>query len=252
MTDVYWRGRGTRAASLDGFGRDGQQGDGISDKPMRRVGLWFEHVHLAALRNTAGVEILAANSAMHADGRTMGELDVLYRKDGRVVHRELAVKYYLAARPGRAPECWVGPGRRDRLDLKLDRLATHQLTLARRAREQGIWPEELPFPDETEVLMAGALFSPVDDVRLPHGANSAGEHGRWYYASDFAERFGNAPWCTLDKPWWLSPDHAREQPTVPANMLASELHRPRFVARMSAEVERAFVVPNGWWDALET
>lgn len=246
MTDAYWRGRGCRAAPRVEL----VSVDGLHAEPVRQVGRWFEHVHLAALRSTPDIEVLAANEPLRDGTRTIGELDVLYRQDARVVHREVAVKYYLAARPGTLCSAWVGPGKRDRLDLKLDRLATHQVTVAQQARAADAWPQALPFPDITEVLMVGALFSPSGETRLPDGARADADHGHWYFASEFAKRFEGTAWCTLGKPWWLSPEHARSQPVVAAQELAKDLRRPRFVARAREPVERAFVVPDGWWDDL--
>ncbi|MBV1859596.1 MAG: DUF1853 family protein [Nannocystaceae bacterium] len=246
MANTYWTQRGTQGASLAGM----RAVEGQGAEPIRQVGRWFERVHLAAMRSTAGIEVLAANTPLRTTGRTIGELDVLYRRAGMVVHREVAVKFYLAAKPGGKPSAWIGPGKRDRLDLKLDRLTTHQCAVASEARALGAWPEELPFPDITEVLLLGALFSPADDQRLPRGANARADHGRWYYASDFVDRFADDPWCDLDKPWWLSPAHAREATMISARRLAAGLRRPRFVARVSTEVERAFVVPDRWWSDL--
>ncbi len=196
MSDRYWAQRGTLAASLRGVG----DGRGQEAEPVRQVGRWFERVHLAALRSTPGVEVLAANEPLRASGRTIGELDVLYRHDGRIVHREVAVKFYLAARPGTEASAWIGPGKRDRLDLKLDRLATHQVTVAKQARAVDAWPQRLPFPRVTEVLMLGAFFSPAGEMRRPQGACADAEHGHWYFASDFATRFGDAPWDEVERP----------------------------------------------------
>ncbi len=246
MCEDYWAQRGTRGASLSGVGR----GESQSAEPVRQVGRWFERVHLAALRSTSGVEVLAANEPLRSGGRTIGELDVLYRREGCVVHREVAVKYYLAAKAGTQSSAWVGPGKRDRLDLKLNRLTTHQVTVAQQAREEDAWPQDLPFPDVTEVLMLGAFFSPVGETRLPDGACAEVDHGHWYYASEFADRFGDAPWCELEKPWWLSPEHGRVGTVVAAHDLVKRLRRPVFAARVGTQMERAFVVPDGWWDDL--
>ncbi len=247
MSDAYWAQCGTQAASQAGLG----DGEGRGAEPIRQVGRWFERVHLLGLQSTPGVEVVVANEPLRTGGRTIGELDVLYRQAGRVVHREVAVKYYLAARAGAHHSAWVGPGKRDRLDLKLTRLATHQVTVARQARDLDAWPEDLPFPEVTEVLLLGAFFSPPAERRLPEGACTEAEHGHWYFASEFADRFGDAPWCTLDKPWWLSPEHARGLPTTPACELARGLRRPCLAAHVSSDVERAFVVPDGWWDDLD-
>ena len=245
MSDAYWEARGVQASKDTPVGH----GTGPVARMVPQVGRWFESVHLAALQTASGVEVLAANEALRLDGRTLGELDVLYRHRGCIVHREIAVKYYLAARSGRHPSSWLGPGRRDRLDRKLTRLADHQLVLPALAREGGVWPEALPFPDRSEVLLLGALFSPPGDPRLPEGAREDAEHGRWYFASDFAARFGSEPWRVLDKPWWLSPEHARRAEPVAARRLVQDLGGPRLVARVGEVIERAFVVPDRWLGA---
>ncbi|MEM6958787.1 MAG: DUF1853 family protein [Myxococcota bacterium] len=243
---AYWTARGTRAASLP---LAIPEANDRAEVP-RKVGRRFEDVHRYALERTPGVRVLAANETLRAERRTLGEVDVLYRHEGVVVHREVAIKYYLAARPGREASAWVGPGRRDRLDLKLERLATHQTTLARRAKAMNAWPDHLPFPERTEVLLLGALFSPPEDIRLPEHANADIEHGRWYEATDFRARFGAERWAILEKPWWLSPQHARHAPVVRAAALAESLRGPRFVCRIRSPDERAFVVPDGWWKDL--
>lgn len=242
MTDAYWRERAVRAAQDGLIGI----GPGVSEDPVRQVGRWFERVHLYGLR-CGDVEVLAANTPIRLGGQTLGELDVLVRHEGLVVHREIAVKFYLAVRAGRRPSAWIGPGRRDRLDFKLDHLVTHQLTLPGRARALGAWPEELPFPDRSEVLLLGALFSPPGELRVPEGGRTDAELGHWYEASDFSERFGAAAWCVLDKPWWLSPEHARDATPLEARAVAERLDGPRFVARVGQQIERAFVVPDGWF-----
>jgi len=247
MSDAYWVQHGVQGAAVTKVGRR----EGAGAVPIRQVGRWFERVHLAALSNAPTVEVLGANRPLRGGGRTLGELDLLYREGGRVVHREVAVKFYLAVGTGDHPSGWVGPGKKDSLELKLTRLLEHQCTLPSRACEAGAWPEELPFPDVTEVLLLGALFSPVGQPRLPQGASQNAEHGRWYDASEFAERFDDASWCVLDKPWWLSPEHAREAVSTSARELVKDLRRPVFVACVSGGVvERAFVVPDGWFEDL--
>jgi hypothetical protein len=202
---------------------------------------------LAALQEQPSVEVLAANLPLRVGGRTLGELDVLYRSADAVVHREVAVKFYLATGTSCAPEAWIGPGKRDRLDLKLGRFVEHQTRVPTLAREHGVWPDALPFPTRREVLLLGMLFSHPSAPRLPDGAHEDAAHGRWYTAAEFSGRFGADPWCVLDKPWWLSPEHAHRMPSVPAHALAEGLETPRLAARVhEGAVERAFVVPNGW------
>lgn len=248
MSEAFWAQHGIRAALPPA--QRVQVGALAQDAPPRQVGRWLERVHLWALQHQPGVEVLAANHPLRGAGRTLGELDVLYRERGRVVHREVAVKFYLAAAPGSSPCSWIGPGKRDRLDRKLGRIVDHQARTPALARAHDAWPDTLPSPDVTEVLLLGMLFSPCDAVRLPEGASPQAPHGRWYFASELAERFGDTPWCVLPKPWWLSPAHAHAQPTLAAHAIAATLERPAFIGRVHEHgVERAFVVPDGWWSS---
>jgi hypothetical protein len=96
-----------------------------------RVGRYFEKLILYWLRFVCGFEIIAAGHAIRERGKTIGEIDVLFRdKDGRQIHWELAVKFYL-----QYPEAvdrsqsYLGPNPKDRLDRKVQRLFGHQLKL---------------------------------------------------------------------------------------------------------------------------
>ncbi len=219
---------------------------------VRQVGRRFERVHLAGLEACDEVEMLAANRPLRAQGRTLGELDTLFRWRDEVVHREVAVKFYLAVGSEDEPAAWIGPGRRDRLDRKLDRLSDHQLALPERARRAAAWPEDLPFPDRSEVLLTGMLFAPPGASRVPRGAAPTVTTGTWWYASDFARRCGGQGWAEVVKPWWLSPQHVLDLPLEPGAAIAARVSadaRPRLVGQaQGTTIARAFVVPDGWWD----
>ncbi|MEM6296050.1 MAG: DUF1853 family protein [Myxococcota bacterium] len=250
MSGAYWSAQRRNAAAWTTLGLP----EDVEEPTFRRqVGRRFEQVHLAGLEASPGVEVLAANRALRGDGRTLGELDALYRHEGLVVHREVAVKYYLAVGQGTDPARWIGPSKRDQLNRKLARLASHQLCLPALAERLDAWPDDLPTPDRSEVLLLGALFSPADDPRLPDGAREDAEHGRWWYADAFADTFADAPWSVIDRPWWLSPEHVRSAaPSTAAALAASieETQRPRMVGTTEPSLTRAFVVPTGWWEDL--
>lgn len=101
-----------------------------------RLGLVFESLWHFFLEQDPHTELIVHNLPIRNATQTLGELDLLYRNldNGQLLHLELAVKYYLhhpaGAVNGRAASCWYGPELRDRLDLKLERLRTHQLPLS--------------------------------------------------------------------------------------------------------------------------
>jgi hypothetical protein len=208
--------------------------------PRPKVGRYFEGLHEVALSTTAGLELLASQLPLRTRERTIGELDCLYRHDGKVTHREIAVKYYLCVEDGPDPALWWGPSKRDRLDLKLERMRTHQLRLSELAGDA--WPASLPLPNRREALLLGALFRREEHTHLPDGATPQLELGRWYYASEFDAE----GWKELPKPWWLSPHQQRWEPPRPLDL--ANLRHPVMVGREdSGAPERAFVIPDQWW-----
>ena len=61
-----------------------------------RVGYYFESLIDHCLRCGDGVEMLASGLQVRDGGRTIGELDFVFRdRQGRVCHWEVAVKFYL-------------------------------------------------------------------------------------------------------------------------------------------------------------
>lgn len=245
MEDAFWQLRGVRPARQPPHCPPGD----LAPRG-RAVGRWFEQLHAHAVSQTPDLEILAVNLPIQGDDRTLGELDLLYRSGEHVVHREIAVKYYLAVEPGNARSAWWGLNRRDRLDRKLDRMLDHQLSLSSRAGTA--WPEHLPRPTLHEVLLTGALFART--ARLPDGANPQVEQGRWLYASELAQLDPDSSWHELPRPWWLSPRQPGESPTTPRELArcVTSRQRPALVRQAEGPMQRMFVVPDGWWsgDAL--
>lgn len=122
-------------------------------------------------KKTLSAETASVEHPAPSPGRTLGEFDLIYRCQGSVFHRELAVKFYLGLpsaltgleRHRTSPwHHWIGPGLRDRLDRKLNRLIHHQINLSDHPESQqtlnlmGI--KALP---EKEILIQGRLFYPL-------------------------------------------------------------------------------------------
>lgn len=180
----------------------------LSRSSVRRLGLYYERLWQFALHAAPGIEILAANLPIRQGGHTLGELDLLLRDASGVHHVELAIKLYLGQPPG-APEHWIGPGGRDRLDLKLDHLATHQLPLsgspqARQALEM------LPrAPIQASMWLGGYLFYPYElPCAPPAEAELAHLRGAWLHRHQWPAIQAESPdarWQPLPRSAWLAP-----------------------------------------------
>lgn len=227
-----------------------QDHDGI--KGPVRLGHHFELIHGFLMRRQAKLRVLALNRRICSAARTLGELDCLYETSTQVVHRELAVKFYLGREDSSQAHTWVGPGKVDRLDLKLARMLAHQTQMPRLAEERGAWPQDLAYPTKTEVLLTGAFFKHPNHSHWPAAMHEGAETGFWCTSQEFALATDGF-WARLRKPWWLSPLHSTHEPTLSVPEIVSWVESsqsPCFVAcappRHTSLGQRGFVVPHSW------
>ncbi|MDX2019984.1 MAG: DUF1853 family protein [Deltaproteobacteria bacterium] len=249
----HWQAQGLVGATCQGWQTPTDRNPLSYGTSSHRLGHHFERVHERLLRAQPGVAILAMNLPIKAHGLTLGELDCLWlNANHEVIHREVAVKYYLAYRESDASHDWVGPGKVDRLDKKLARVALHQARLPALAMEKGAWPTHLPVPVHSEVLMMGALFRHLHHQAWPQAMNPRAEGGFWCTASEFVRTAKNAAvWVCLPKPWWLCPSHRVGAPHTPADVAAFAAAAPVLVAHIDPDADgvcrgRGFVVPDAW------
>lgn len=123
-----------------------------------KLGVFHERIWQFFLANNGITTLLAANLPARNNGRDLGEFDLIYQHpDMGIVHLEIASKYYLA-RDTHASEwsTWLGPGKKDRLDLKLNHSINKQMNLADQpiALEQLL--QHISLPDHAESTQACA------------------------------------------------------------------------------------------------
>lgn len=196
----------------------------LACRPDRRLGSYFENLLSFWLSWPANplYRLLGHGLPVRVDNRTLGELDFLVedRSSGEIQHWEVAVKFYLGIRAGREHENWIGPGLRDRLDLKVKHLSAHQLALAatsagaRLIREMGLAP---PLP---VCLLKGRLFYPPEadwHTWAPAAASADHPTAWWMAQADFLARYGGTRlrWIRLPKEHWLTPVQADAAGNVP-------------------------------------
>lgn len=179
------------------------------EPPALPFGKRMERFLSHALRYSGRYTVLAENVQIIHQGITLGELDfILYdRQRQQAVHLELACKFYLLV-PGN-PVRWVGPNHKDRLDLKLARLANHQLPLLKhpatqaRLRELNITGGNM----RSELHLTGQLHIPFDKNKTPVPAsiNPEAIKGFWIPFPRFGGvKFERAEYAMPEKQNWLT------------------------------------------------
>jgi uncharacterized protein len=233
---------------------------------------WFLTVGPAA-------RLVAANVPLRQAGRTLGECDFLLESsDGRRLHWELAVKFYLHA-GGTGPDAaladFVGPNLRDRFDRKRAHLVNRQMPLSASEEFAALG---YAGPWLAQMFVKGWLF-------YREGAGTQGQpaelapdpmRGWWVTRSDwpaFAAQRRAAGWSVLPRLAWLAPRRlaggsdagqkghdvneraAIATPVDPAVLLDHVLRRdePEMVAAFAGdgangyvEQSRGFIVPDDW------
>ncbi|GGO76167.1 hypothetical protein GCM10011348_02730 [Marinobacterium nitratireducens] len=232
---------------------------------QRRLGFYFEDLVAELLQD--GVDDLHRNMQCRTEGRTLGEFDFVYRHLGRWHHLEAAVKFYLCVGDGSELEHFVGPGLRDRLDIKWQRLQQHQLLLSQSPAGQQQLAEIGADNPAIELLMPGYLFyhSTAGDIatgipRRLHPEISPGHlRGFWCTLAEFqsrspapAEGFSILPKLSWLSPARLDPAEVLDLPSLldrlahQAGPLLVSLLRPSGSGDDWVEHSRGFVVPDSW------
>ena len=224
-----------------------------------RLGSYFEILIAAYLRCSDRYSDVRTNVAVHDEKRTVGELDFLLRNQaGETEHWESAIKFYLYA-PGYDPDpnrCFLGPRAVDRLDLKLQRMRTHQLRLSQHPATRAI----IGLDDVAHVkaLVRGRLFYPLkmDWQSCCPGTLAAPDHLRgWWSPLESTPELPAAEGYVIARKqdWMTCPPACSDSPPLSLESLTRTLHadiqQPVQVIGVDSEhreLHRGFVVPNRW------
>lgn len=235
--------------------------DALND---RRLGARFEAFWQFFLSHHSFYQVLAANLQIVDNGQTLGAIDFLIHDHylDKVVHLELAVKFYLyspggVSRGGLAD--WIGPNPDDDLAKKITHLKARQLPLTTSTITGAVLKQKgLPPPDIRVALIRGYLFSPLTTRIIP-GPMVDPDHlqGRWLHAWQLTRLDSVRTRTTFDvltKDSWLDPNPGVGQSFAMARRqvldLLAHTGEPVLVAARKRNQEgaasRYFVVPDGW------
>ena len=177
---------------------------------------------------------------------TVGEFDFLLHQGDRLLHWELATKFYLLdGAPDAALNHLIGPNLADALGLKMRKIFDKQLALASHPAAQPLLPQPV---DAAQALVKGWLFYPQGVVQAMTGIAPSHAHGFWCTAGELPAR----AYVLLPRLQWLAPYKGRDEQVLAAGELEVALAQPYMVAEVETvdgwqvEVARGFVVPDDW------
>jgi hypothetical protein len=226
----------------------------------RRLGNYFETLWCFALQLNSRYRLIERNLQIQDGEGTLGEMDfiVLDNETGRYAHWELAIKFYLGIGNTVDPRAWHGPGKQDRLDLKLDHLLSRQTRLSRHPVAKAQLEERGIVIDDCAVILKGRLFYPWQQEgpeHHPRYANPSHLHGHWLTRRQLVRSYrADARFVPLIRSGWMAEISANPATgglstgalmrLVDSGMYRLPLHVIRLEA--SSEVERLFIVNDDW------
>jgi hypothetical protein len=232
----------------------------LSAQKDRRMGNYFERLWSFALQLNSRYQLIERNLQIRDGENTLGEMDfiVLDSETGRYAHWELAIKFYLGIGDTVNHEAWHGPGRQDRLDLKLDHLLSRQTRLSRHPVAKAQLEKRGIVIDDCAVILKGRLFYPWQQngpEYFPQHANPSHLRGRWLTRQQLMRTCGpNARFMPQIRSGWMAEISKVDEPEgystgALMGMVDSGLYRlPLHVIRLEAasEAERLFIVSDDW------
>ena len=211
-----------------------------------RVGYYFESLIDHWLEQQPGVEMIAKGFQVIEEGRTIGELDFIFRDaQGEVHHWEVASKFYLYnSGAKKLGSQFIGPNAGDTFERKRDRLLSHQLPLGKKT-----------FPEVTHsaAFVKGRIFYHPKErapTNLPEHLNKNHLHGIWLHQSELnflEELSADQLFSIAQKPWWLSRQQSAEELSLAALQEQFKTAQTHPILLNSRADERPiFIVPDTW------
>ncbi len=237
----------------------------IAARPTRRLGHYFETLIAFWLTHMPDTHIIATNLQVQNKERTQGEYDFLFRHASLgVCHWEAAVKFYLQVEDSTEQCAFIGPGNRDRLDLKINRVFNHQLLLAQTEAGQHALPQQVKL-DKAQAFIKGYLFYHASTLgnKDIQGVSAAHLRGWWVRHSleKVPQNCATSRWIILPRLGWLAPARVAENTQMMDEAALAEHLTLHFTEHSDAvlvfemarsdtgdylEISRGFVVGKSW------
>lgn len=173
-----------------------------------RLGFVYQELCKRLFERHPDYEILAEEVQLFKGKQTLGAIDFLLKHRKQVEHWEVAIKFYLLK-----DGLWYGPDSRDRLDIKLHRMLTHQLKMSDREEFHQCFPNfDIIKP---KMLIQGRLYTnpfehePIPEKCLGYQLNNSVIVGHWCYQHQCP--LISEPLYKLQKLDWITGTQQREE-----------------------------------------
>ena len=226
----YFRALDKSPSSLEVF---------VDRKKNYRLGFYAEALLSYFFQSFPGIQLLIQNFQITVDKKTIGEIDYVIEWENRVLHIELAVKYYLLlpkSNPNIA-ENWVGPSKKDNLHKKLTKIEGHQIPLGKHKILKDALPGLQTSSIESFFLFRGQFFK--NDLQSCDYLNR--EPLDYFFWEEFDDR--ESEFEILDRPDWLG---SIDRITMSGKPFEKGGNRPLMVKLKTNKV--CFIVPDDWND----
>ncbi len=165
--------------------------DHLANLKNKKLGSVFEGLVSFWLNISPNYQEKRQNIQIIEDNHTYGEIDFIIEEisTGKIIHLEVAVKFYLGCEPYADTYRWFGTTTFDQLGKKIDHLKAHQTQLTKKHPEQ-LKKYFAGTIDQRHCYVKGRLFYPENSDTSPqissHGLKLADSHlrGRWSYVRD--------------------------------------------------------------------
>jgi hypothetical protein len=232
--------------------------DNLRSMPM---GKYFEQLLFYILDKDPRFAVLLTNHQIIEYKTTIGELDIILKdlQLNTVEHWEICLKFYLQSEPSLEQRLMLGPGAKDNMKRKIDKLIGHQMQLSKHPSISALVETE---NIESKLFMKGHCFYHLNNTAtLPTDSNPNHEKGWWCHLSEIDTMISqDLHWCVLEKPDWIGVHQTNDDVLALStneiktflNKSISENAKPIFLAGMTKtatgwiENTRGFVVDNNW------
>ena len=178
--------------------------DHLANLKNKKLGSVFEGLISFWLSISPNYQEKLNNIQIIEDKHTYGELDFIIEEitTGKIIHLEVAVKFYLGSEPLADPYRWFGTTTKDQLGKKIDHLKNHQTQLTKKYPNQlkQYFTETI---DERHCIIKGRLFYPENSNSSPQNLALASNHlrGCWCYV-DSTQNLSTL--IKINKSHWLA------------------------------------------------
>jgi len=203
------------------------------------LGHYFEKLVMFWIKHDPEIELLANNIQIKEEGRTKGEIDLIFDYQGSQEHWELAVKFYMGTGSGEHLNQWIGPNPVDRFDLKLGKILNQQLELSKTEAAAGKLSTLGVDIQERKHFIKGYLYYPLgSDIKPLIHANEFHNRSWWIY-EDQLDLLDQKYLVRKEKRHWLSPDIFSQEDLVPVSKIPQLLRsRKRLKPQLFSIVEK--------------